>query len=511
MNLSDAGLNPVPGPSPAGSDVRYDPVFDQLQSEIDKLSSITHTGEVDWQKIVDLSAGVITEKSKDLLAAVYLCAGMMNVQGLEGLAEGTKVLKDIIATYWDDCYPTKKRMRARINALSWWQDKSVSWLKKQPQSRSVPENTKLTLLENAKKLQELLTGLMPDPPPMLEFMNLLESLPVERKDIPSKIPVPETDNQAPPELDSPQPQSPLPTSAPLDDADAARKLLARTAMDFATLGLREDPSDPMVWKASRFAAWIKIRSLPPARNARTMIPPPQEEIRSALQRLIADGKYQRAAITAEENFTGAALWLDLQRFICTCLENIGEEYTAALDSVQSETTALLKRLPGLELLCFADSTPFADTETRAWLSTLTAGPQAGKTENKHKQNLTAKVLKDAGILRGKKDTAGALDLISQGIQRAEDGPSRTELRLAQLDILCSEKRFDMAAALADELLMEMEKRGLESWDRQLAVRILLGCLEAYSGLGGEKNLARARDMISSISRIKPSAALDLAL
>jgi len=64
MNLDDIGRTPIPGSSPGGQDSHYEPAFAQLQAEIDKLSSVTAGGAVDWTRVVDLAGEVLSAMSK---------------------------------------------------------------------------------------------------------------------------------------------------------------------------------------------------------------------------------------------------------------------------------------------------------------------------------------------------------------------------------------------------------------------------------------------------------------
>jgi len=151
MDIDALGREPIPGASQVGQDARYDLEYDQLQGEIDKLNSVTSLAEVNWKRVVELGTNILETKSKDLLAAVYLSVGLLHEAGLEGMGTGSQVLRDMVATYWDDCFPPKKRLRGRMNAFSWWQEKTTAWLKGLP-SDPVPAELHRTILENVEAL-----------------------------------------------------------------------------------------------------------------------------------------------------------------------------------------------------------------------------------------------------------------------------------------------------------------------------------------------------------------------
>ena len=51
MDLISLGKEPISEDKPTGEDVRYEPEFEELQGEIDKLSSPSASGTIDWEKI----------------------------------------------------------------------------------------------------------------------------------------------------------------------------------------------------------------------------------------------------------------------------------------------------------------------------------------------------------------------------------------------------------------------------------------------------------------------------
>ena len=129
MDIEKLGLTPISDDRPAGDDISYEPEFEALQAEIDKMSVVSAAGEVDWKKVVDLSVTLLAEKGKHLLVCVYLARGLMETRQFAGFILGTQILKDLTATFWDNLYPPKKRKRGRINAFKWWYDRAESFLR----------------------------------------------------------------------------------------------------------------------------------------------------------------------------------------------------------------------------------------------------------------------------------------------------------------------------------------------------------------------------------------------
>ena len=122
MELLDLGRKPVSEEHPAGADARYEPEYDLLQQEIDKLASATAGGAVDWKQVVKLGSVILSSKSKDLKIASYLAVALLHLKGVEGLSAGAQLLLDLVSNFWDTLYPAKKRMRGRFGAISWWDE-----------------------------------------------------------------------------------------------------------------------------------------------------------------------------------------------------------------------------------------------------------------------------------------------------------------------------------------------------------------------------------------------------
>ena len=114
-------LLPIPGEAPAGITARYEPAFVRLEAEIAKLGALE--GEaVDWHAVATDAADVLTNTSKDLLAAVYLTRAWHELYGATGLRDGLTVVADVLITYWDNGFPPLTRLRARRGALLWLSD-----------------------------------------------------------------------------------------------------------------------------------------------------------------------------------------------------------------------------------------------------------------------------------------------------------------------------------------------------------------------------------------------------
>ena len=120
QNLFTQCTTAIPGDIPAGESARYEPQFEAMQAEIDKLSALTGE-QPDWALISDHASTLLASKSKDLLIAGYLAAALNETRGWAGLADGLNIITNLTATFWEGLQPT--RLRARKAAIDWLLDR----------------------------------------------------------------------------------------------------------------------------------------------------------------------------------------------------------------------------------------------------------------------------------------------------------------------------------------------------------------------------------------------------
>jgi len=120
QTLSALGSAPIPGDQATGNAARYEPEFEQMQAEIDKLLALDG-GPCDWTLVSTCASTLLATKSKDLLVASYLCAALRETRGWAGLADGLNVIKVLVNSHWDGLFP--ERLRARKTAVDWLLDR----------------------------------------------------------------------------------------------------------------------------------------------------------------------------------------------------------------------------------------------------------------------------------------------------------------------------------------------------------------------------------------------------
>lgn len=235
------GSAPIPGAAPAGQSVRYDPEFEAIEAEIQKLESPTG-GAVNWKKVADSSAGILAEKSKDLLVAAYLAGALFNTKGYAGLATGVSVMNEMIKAHWEGLMPEVKRIRARTAAVQWLVDRIGGEIERRPQP-GPPDRDALQLC--ARALEEL--GGFAD-----KFAGDAPDLGVLTRAVRAKLEV----EAAPQKAEAPQTGETMsgPSSGPAGPvgsrADAIRRL--QEVADFLR---RTEPHSPVSYLVQRAVKW----------------------------------------------------------------------------------------------------------------------------------------------------------------------------------------------------------------------------------------------------------------
>lgn len=525
MNISLL-LAPISADSPAGADARYEPEYAALLEEVEKLNSMTRSQECNWHVIEEMGQAVLSTRAKDFQAACYLACALTHEHGLEGMADGAALLQGLVAAYWETGFPVLRRIRGRINALLWWQERTEAALETALADTGTLHDPDLVqrLTTSVRELDSSLAEKLPDLPSLRNLLDRIARLPLQAV---AAAPEPEP-RPAQPQAQSqaqsqgqgqaaPAPQAQTAPSAPVvpsarlaapaqlsDNARENRQAFFDYALSLAEMERREDPTDPLSWQITRLSRWGRLRTLPPSQNKKTSIPAPLEERRTALARLMDSGRYEQAALAAESLWPEHCYWLDAQSLIATCLKNLGSAYDQVRIVVCAECAQLVHRLPGLEELSFDDGLPFASRETRQWLSSLTSAQGQGQDE---KADPTAETIAKARTLFASEQKGQALDLLDAGLAGCRDTEARLRLRLEQCRLLLRAQEALAATVLAEELLEEAKRLCLEAWSRDLALDILQTAEQAFATEGGRDALQNLVQVRRQMVRLRPSSLL----
>lgn len=121
-------LHPIQPDAPAGRDLRYDPVYDQIaeaRSEEDATLPVgqwaRQTKKADYQAVASLAQEALTKRSKDLWLGAWLGEARIKLDGVHALASSLHLLLGLQERFWDSLHPEVEDGDAGMRAapLQW--------------------------------------------------------------------------------------------------------------------------------------------------------------------------------------------------------------------------------------------------------------------------------------------------------------------------------------------------------------------------------------------------------
>jgi type VI secretion system protein VasJ len=512
MELIDIGKTPVSDETPAGTDIRSDPVFETLSSEIEKVSSPSAVGGVDWKKIVEISSDIMRNRSKDLLVCSYLCLALIKVQGLKGMAIGVHIYRDTVTTFWENLFPPLARMRGRKNALEWWVE-AVSAALEGLTVEVWPKNEIDSLFDDLDAIKAFINENVDDPPPIAPMISIVASHLQGTPERGATEISPVAGSQAP--ASAARSAGPETSTANVsvkemaEDPDKALKQCMDLLSGTSTRIMERNGMDPLYFRLNRVVAWVPVAGPPPAdKEGKTLLPPPDDQVAGSLRNLYQSENWKDLLDSAESRVTEFLFWLDLSRYVAESLEHVGQKKTS--EEVAGETLLYVKRVRGLEKLFFSDGTPFADADTRAWLESLdgkgegqlaAALDDGGLTQQIQEQVAAAETLAKDG------KTSQALNLLYGGLNSARSSRDRFMWQIWFCRFLAQTKQARLSASHCRQLVDWVDRYRLEEWDPLLATEAFVTVLSSARIQGPDKDETVYGGILRRLQLLDPGRAL----
>jgi type VI secretion system protein ImpA len=136
----DAILAPLPGDNPAGEDMRYLPLYDEIK-EARRADDLLDRGDwnrelktADWDKVISLSTEALSKNTKDLQIAAWLFEALIRTEGFDGAEVGLDILIGFLEKFWEHVYPKIEDddLDYRCGPLAFTNDKLSLLLKEIP-------------------------------------------------------------------------------------------------------------------------------------------------------------------------------------------------------------------------------------------------------------------------------------------------------------------------------------------------------------------------------------------
>jgi type VI secretion system protein VasJ len=522
LHLSTLGSEPISEDRPTGADARYDPAYDELQTEVDKLSAPAAATPVNWEKVSLLATDILTNTSKDLLVASYLAVALIHTRGNDGCTVGLKLYLDLIESYWDELYPQKDRLRGRIRALEWWLEKTQSALK-QATDLSFLAGQHLLVMDILNRLDDFLGGHLEDAPSLVSIKDYFIGLtPVVddtlERETPASLPSANSEEkQEQAGIHPPHETQALSAAQGINSTQEIDRTLSDGLMKIsaASFGLwQQDHAAPQAYRLARLTAWCAIDELPPSANGRTRIAPPPSQVKDLLfeleNNLGGDTGAEALLQAAETRLPQHIFWIDLNRLAAEALVQLGAPFARAHQTVCQETAFLLHRLPGLEELSFCDGSPFATPETRRWLKGITLRfvrpevvsliPVPALAETGMEARIEEKMT-ELHQLVGTGKLIEALEIAQLMLQFSTSRREHLLWRLALSRMLVDTGESRLALPHLEQVLDDITEYGLALFDPSLALQGLQLAWLAFQSQPEQKSRDRAQEVLHQIGRI----------
>ncbi len=112
MEAIEEFLEPIEGDAPAGPNIRYELVYDEIKRAREQEDDSIPQGEwkretkvADYPLVIRKATEVLKEQSKDLQVAAWLTEAWTHREGHEGLTKGLLLLRRLMEEFWEGVHP----------------------------------------------------------------------------------------------------------------------------------------------------------------------------------------------------------------------------------------------------------------------------------------------------------------------------------------------------------------------------------------------------------------------
>ncbi|WP_299983411.1 type VI secretion system protein TssA [Desulfobacula sp.] len=512
MDIINLGSTPISEDTPTGKDVRYEPSFESLSQEIGKMGSPSASSGINWDTVINLSVQILEKESKHLQVASYLNYGLIKTQGLEGLYQGVHIFKGLLENFWETMFPPKKRMKGRKGIVTWWAEKISDFI-----SGADPviweKEKRDTLINNLDFIDEFLGENMEDAPLLIPLIKRIKETISEEETIDAPE---ETEQETGAGPSKGQPATKKGIAEPMLDSNTDASAMLEHGLSIlgkSASGLKKkNIYQPLPYRLSRITAWATLDKLPAATGGKTMIPPPDDQIISAITGLYDSGNWEALADSCEGRVGQFLFWLDLSRYVAESMEQMNHPEVTRV--IEAETALFVQTLKGIEKLSFSDGTPFADAATFEWIKQLNS-KDAGKTDTGDAEGtdginqIISQQMSVAQQLIKEKQLDKALMLFQEHLSKAVSERERFLWKTGLCQLLINSKQLKIAASYIDDILENINKFNLETWEPENAIKALSLVLTGLRLQKNDQHEQLIETVINRISMLDPVKALQI--
>jgi type VI secretion system ImpA/VasJ family protein len=248
---------------------------------------------------------------------------------------------------------------------------------------------------------------------------------------------------------------------------------------------RRNPDEALGYALPRFLRW---RDLPEAAAEPVELLAPTPMDRAQLAELFAGERWKpllEASEALAESPVGAG-WLDLQRFACVAMFELGEQYVQPRRAVVRELRACLAARPWLAEAKLADGSPAADETTRGWLAAEITQPANGVIVPKPRAGDAVVAPDETALTRARElfqrqGLEPAAAHVRAELEKARSGRERARLSQALGELCLEAKRPELAVPILEGVRRTLEQNDLGGWEGPAFVnRNLTALFRGYS-------------------------------
>lgn len=486
-DLTAIAATPIQPDQPGGAAVTYEPEFEAIKGEIAKIDSLK--GETpNWGDVQSNALILLRTKSKDLTVASYFVLSLFRTDGYAGLAGGLAFYRDLLTNFWDTLFPEVARMRGRVAAVSWMNERVAGAITRKAATSSDHEAVKgcVEALNGINGVVAEKFGA--DAPSLGDLRRGLED--ASRASAPAAAPA-----AAPAGSSSG-------SAAAVDSPDAALRVLrnvgneARRALEYL---LKTDPGSTIPYLTSRGLAWGSIRQLPPDRDGVTAFPPPDGTVAAGWNTMVQGGQWAALLADAEPRIITQPLWLDINYHVALALENLGHD--EAREAMVDQCVALIRRFPRLLEIQYQDGRGFASDDTRSWLrSEMSARAGGGGDGEAPEVDPFVDGSREIRSLAARGKLVDAVRLAQSKIDDGANPRDRFRWRLLLAGICLDAGQTAVASVQLNTLDREIESHGLEEWEPGLSLETLQALYKCEKKLGQNGN-RDSRESLQKMDRL----------
>lgn len=453
-------LRPISPESPVGTKLLEDSLLDFIENQMIKVGSLSHA-DVQWDEVEKSAINLLENKTKDLKLLTYLLQCLQHKTTPERFTLSIHILSDFMGAFWQTCFPAPgdRGLLPRRKFFSQIANRSMQAAEKldvamfDSDSKSELDKAVKDLNKAAEKLS------LP-----LDHIEAMEvSLTRKFAFLNKKNEVNQADQAKKSDGNSVQMDV---KAAKIDIDGSSDRAVKQTLLKVSDFLSELEGAEALVLRLRRFAVWQSIKALPEIdANGQTQLMPVSPDRIREYEEHLRRGADLALWRKVEQSLTVAPFWFDGHFLSYRIAMKLQKKDCA--EAIQTELLSFIYRLPKVLDCSFKSGIPFADEETKKWLSSVEeqATNQTSMSvgwDEKRKEAFT--LAKEGGL-------SVALGMLNEGLQQSKEPRDSVYWRMLLADTLKQNKLAAMAVEQYETLHTQVQGMSVSDWEPSLIQRL----------------------------------------